>query len=49
MPILTSQKALIKRKELVSLGYTTVPGLMPKFLLKNLIFWTYFQEQDLLD
>lgn len=47
MSILTSQKALIKRKELVSLGYTTIPDVMPKILLKQLNNWSEKKFQEI--
>ncbi len=40
MSILSPEEALCKRDELVDLGFTIVPGMMPEALLKELSDWS---------
>ena len=40
MSILTPEEALTKRDELITLGYTSVPGVMPQSLVDRLRTWS---------
>ena len=40
MTILSTAEALTKRNELVGLGYTIIPNVMPKSLLEELRAWS---------
>lgn len=40
MPILTDEEAIAKRDELVTQGYTCIPGVMPQSLLDRLRTWS---------